>query len=65
MRDKFTAIFVGGDRDGSSVELDGIYPIVHSILEAANAGGIILAKRTKVTYTLISHGPPLRYEVAT
>jgi hypothetical protein len=64
MKKTHTAVFLGGDRNGTSVELKGAHPKLISILEAATDGGMLLAERTKVEYTLVSLGPPLRYEVA-
>jgi hypothetical protein len=64
MKKKYTAIFVGGDRSGTTVELNGPHPVLFSTLEAAGDGGILLAERSKCIYTLVSHGPPLRYELS-
>ena len=59
-----SAIFIGGDRDGTSMELKGAHPHLIPILEAASDGGLILADRIKFHYALVSVGPPLRYEIS-
>ena len=65
MKKTLTAIFIGGDRDGSTAELKRAHPTVISTLAGATDGGMLLADRIVCRYTLVSNGPPLRYEVST
>ena len=57
MKTTLTAIFIGGDRDGTTVELKGPHPAVISTLAGATDGGLLLADRIVFRYTLVSHGP--------
>jgi len=65
MINTLTAIFIGGDRDGTTVELKGAHPTIISTLAGATDGGMLLADRIVSRYTLVSKGPPLRNEVST
>jgi hypothetical protein len=64
MKKTYTAPFVGGDPDGTAVELNEPHPVLFSTLEAAGDGEIVLAERFRSVYTLVSNGPPMRYELS-
>ena len=60
--DKLEAVFIGGDYSGQTILVNEAHPILCSVHELRLMSGETI-RAVRMQYKLVSHGPPLRYEV--
>ena len=58
---KFKAVFIGGNRNGQTIEIDEPYPFFVDVNERQPQEG--KPEQVHTRYNLVSNGPPLRYEL--